>query len=512
MTLSSHLEMLYDPLQKRPNLWIWTELTKWDWSCYDSLVRFPNSPSISNANKSGNFERYNIARNHLRFYNNVGTTATYEMPYRLVCENGVEGLTFYVLRRIIEIHPAMSVSIIDEASLNPLWVRLKEINLKEVVRFYNIQDQDGEDASRAIVEGAHQVPFERLGELPLWRLSVIRRHTGSEIQEIAHDKITLEVGFFWHHGIADGGSGIAFHMEFLNALNKLIIENCTLPTSIDSIVIVPKLDLLPSIEEAHPLPLSLFFIAKQILKVILPTVPDKRLWTGPPIRSENNRTRLHTLFFPFPIVDALVRRCRENNVTLTALVIVIIARVLAKFYPDYKRFKGKTAMSFRRFTGTDKNLMVNYTTSFNHRFSSVPKLGYINCGGSFSWTTVRACKREINAATAAPNNHTIGLFKFLRDYFSWLRNTVGSKRHDSFEVSNVGVMDVDQSHGVKINRVLFSQSSNVVGPPYIFCMATAKGGDLAIGLTCQDGVVEMESAERVLADLESELLELAKCE
>jgi hypothetical protein len=62
---------------------------------------------------------------------------------------------------------------------------------------------------------------------------------------------------------------------------------------------------------------------------------------------------------------------------------------------------------------------------------------------------------------------------------------VGLRRVDSFEVSNVGVMDGsdDQSKVAKVKRILFSQSSNVIGPPYVFSVATAKGkGILLLGL------------------------------
>jgi hypothetical protein len=63
---------------------------------------------------------------------------------------------------------------------------------------------------------------------------------------------------------------------------------------------------------------------------------------------------------------------------------------------------------------------------------------------------------------------------------------------------------------VKIRRILFSQSSNVVGPAYVFSVATANGGDLGIGLTWQDEIVDLGSAERVLAGLDSELRVLAR--
>jgi hypothetical protein len=54
---------------------------------------------------------------------------------------------------------------------------------------------------------------------------------------------TIDVGFFWHDGIGDGGSGLAFHMEFLDELNDLAIENDAPPPSVEIIAIPSKLDL-----------------------------------------------------------------------------------------------------------------------------------------------------------------------------------------------------------------------------------------------------------------------------
>jgi Alcohol acetyltransferase len=439
-------------------------------------------------------------------------TASYEISESVLRQNGLEALAFTCLRQIINRHPVMSVSIVDEGSANPSWVRLPEIDLKKVVHFKSLAEQET-TSSEGIIEAAHRMPFEQLGELPLWRVVLIQHPTTSSKEETTAITKTIDVGFFWHHGIGDGASGVAFHQEFLDALNDLAVENHV--PSAETIAIPSKLDLLPSIEEAHPLPLSAFFLIRQLFKSILPCNSDRLLWTGPPIRSENNITHLRTLVFPSPIVDALLRVCRENGVTLTSLLIVVIARALATTYSDYQRFKCKTAISFRRFIGTEKRAMVNYVTSISHWFSSIPKTGYNDCGGDFSWNAVRACKREINTATAGAKNHTIGLLKYLDDYAGWLRTRVGLQRVDSFEVSNVGVMDGgldDQSKVAKVKRILFSQSSNVIGPPYVFSVATAKEGDLAIVLTWQDGILTVESAEKVLAGLEAELQGLANCQ
>jgi Alcohol acetyltransferase len=380
----------------------------------------------------------------------------------------------------------------------PRWVRLKEIDLSKVVKFVK-------GDSRQVLEDAHQVGFT-WGELPLWRVVVIiPEDEGNE---------GIEVAFFIHHAVGDGKSGFAFHLDFRDALN---VESSTEGDNPGNIVQVPKLDLVPSLEEAHSLPLSYWFIATQFIKSILPKSKDERHWTGAPIRSEKNITNLRLLYLPSSILGSLLEKCRQHDVTLTALLTVTIARVLAKVYHDYNRFNCTCAMSFRRFTGTGDRAMCVYVTSYTQKFSTDSLAGYIPCD-TFSWDAIQSCFKEIKSATASPANQQVGLLNFVDNYAGFFKGKLGKEREYSFEVSNVGVFDPrDQSvddgnlNGrVKLDRILFSQGSNVISPGLVFCVASAKGGELGIGLTWQEDVVVKEDAEKVLKELEAELRGLAK--
>jgi hypothetical protein len=168
-------------------------------------------------------------------------------------------------------------------------------------------------------------------------------------------------------------------------------------------------------------------------------------------------------------------------------------------------------MSFRRFTGTDQKAMVCYVSAFSHQFSSSGESNYIPCSGDFSWKPVETCHREIKVATASPKNQKIGLLWFLSDYEGFFRKQVGQQREFSFEISNVGVMDVESGGGdcAGIDRIIFSQSSNVVGPALAFSIASVMGGDLGIALTWQKGIVEDDLAVKVLQTLEAELASIS---
>ena len=443
---------------------------------------------------SGRFEKYNIARNQIGFYTNVGMTARYEIDRELMAD--IENSIFGAVTQLVNSHPVMALSILDESSHSPSWTRLQKIDLRQVVKFAN--DVQNSDISAAI-ESEHQKPFKDLETLPLWRLMVFSlcgRNSG-----------TIIVGFFFHHGICDGLSGVAFHIDFLKALRSPGLLDQKYPTIID----VPKLSLLPALEEMHQLPLSIYFIATQILKSILPAAKDDLCWTGRPIHPEPHTTSQRSLFLPFEIVDNISRLCRNHGVTITALLTVIIARVLAGIFPDYERFTNTTAMSFRRFTDTPPNAMVLSVSSFGHRFSKTRGNDYLECGGEFNWETVKACGKEIQTATSSPKNSQVGLLSFLNDYGGWLKGRVGQKRDHSFELSNVGAMDGGlEGPKPRIKSLLFSQSRNVTGGALNFSVASVKGGDMGIALTWQESVVATETAERVLADLEAELRDVGE--
>lgn len=393
----------------------------------------------------------------------------------------------------------MGVSLIRDDTRRPLWVRLPEINLTKVVGFVDWKGSQRE--LEAMLESMHNESFDGLGELPLWRITVFSwpRKETSETGDI-------DVAFFFHHGLCDGMSGVAFHIAFLEALINLTTTNERHP----AIVKVPKLDMLPSIEAAHDLPLSIPFIICEVVKAFILDQSDEKCWTGSPVRFEPNITCFRTLYLPLHFVDTLSQLCRSHGVTITSLLTILIARALAKTFPHYPRFCSQTAMSFRRFTGTDNRAIVNYVAPIAHRFSIMRRKGYLECGGDFSWDVVKSCHREVRDATTSPKNQKVGLLKFVNDYAGWFRKQLGHKREYSFSVSNIGIL-----HGrgetdliPRVKQVLFTQPRNVTGSALAFNVVSAKGGDLSIALSWQKDVVEVDSAENILHNVNTQLQKL----
>lgn len=76
--------------------------------------------------------------------------------------------------------------------------------------------KSGIDLDR-FMEDAHRVPFDRVQQIPGWKIKVVcedpsllSQHSGG---------IVLHVGWFFSHVIGVGMSGVAFHRAFLDSLN-----------------------------------------------------------------------------------------------------------------------------------------------------------------------------------------------------------------------------------------------------------------------------------------------------
>jgi hypothetical protein len=416
-----------------------------------------------------------LAQSQTGFYTSVSMTARYELSADLIRDSDIECLIFAALRKVINRHAPLGVSIRE--SSEPCFFRLPRIDLREVTRF------SSEPNITSFLESAHRMSMGTQGELPLWRVIVMTN------KDIAH---TIDVAFLFDHAICDGLSGFAFHHELLHALYSV---RC--PTS--PIVDVPQLSLFQPIEEAYPLP---------PLPELPPANVDEFCWSGARVNVENQTNHLRIFYLSPSILEAVLKLCRDNNVAFTSLFNVSVARFLSKTYPEYSLFRGLCAMSSRRFTGMDNREMVNYVEPFFQQFSAAPGTSGIQCGGKFTWNAVRECDREIKAVTAGTgSNHQFPCLS-VQEFSNELMKFIGKRRLCAFSISNVGVFDQNVLDRVQITRVTFSQSIHINGAAFQFTLATVIGGELAVALTWQEGVVEVNIAEQMLYDLEMEFCRL----
>jgi hypothetical protein len=418
-------------------------------------------------------------------------------------------VVFAALTIVLCQQPIMGVSVVDETPGAASWVRLDTIDLQEVTRFITIS------GGQQFIEDEHQKPFDRVGELPLWRV-VIAEHmkdtTGSSGSGgLGSDSVDtiFDIGFFYDHAMADGLSGVAFHLDLLDALNALGAEAASSKLPLEPVIEIPRQELLPNLENAGHFPLSIRFIGWEIIKAFILGDKDTKRWTGPPVMFSKDippKTRIRTIILPSSISAKISARCRRNKVTITPLLTVLIARHLANMYPNYSRFLGTIAIQLRRFTGVSNRQMVNQVSGVTVSCSTEEKKGYVSCS-LVDWDTIRACRAIIDDAAKSPANQITILLKFLSNFEEFFWSKVGKERSWSFELSNVGLADggLSGSGVAKLRRLVFSQPANVAEAPYVFSVAGVKGGDMVIALTWQEGVLEEAKAEKVMKDLENEL-------
>jgi len=418
-------------------------------------------------------------------------------------------VTFAALKTVVCQQPIMGVSVMDETPRAASWIRLNTIDLHEVTKFV------ARPGGQQFIEDEHQEPFERLGELPLWRVVVAEHQSSVAGSPVSGDMdnpkkdAVFDVGFFYNHAIGDGLSGAAFHLDFLDALNALGAETASSKTAPEPVIEIPKLELLPNLENAARFPLSIKFIGWEIIKEFIIGDKDPKRWTGPPVMFSHEtppKTRMIAIFLDYTTSAKIYARCQHNKVTITPLLTVLLARHLANAYPTYSRFLGTIAIQLRRFTGASNRQMVDQVSGVTVNCSTKGERGYISCN-LVDWKAVRACRAVIDGAAKSPANQITILLKFLSNVEGFFRSKVGKDRSWSYELSNVGLVDGSlYSDGIaKFRRLVFSQSANVNEAPYVFSMASVKGGDMAISLTWQEGVLEEAKAKQVMEALLGEL-------
>jgi hypothetical protein len=142
---------------------------------------------------------------------------------------------FSALSILIHKHPILSAIPVDEDTSHPYFARLTSINLLDALTFMSrqmpLQENERDVELDEILEVQHNTPFKRnYGSVPFWRV-IILTNPFTETEFVAC--------FIFHHALGDSTSGIAFHNDFLSALQA---GPAPFPSSI---IYPPKTNLLP---------------------------------------------------------------------------------------------------------------------------------------------------------------------------------------------------------------------------------------------------------------------------
>lgn len=456
----------------------------------------------------GIIERYYIARSHLGYYNNVCVTATYSIPPALLsstllaadCSTAAANLTYQILAQLNSQHPSLGISVLGAGTQTPSWNRLESIDLPSLVTFAE------PDVSAEYLLKLFNTPI--LGDdgtAPLWRVLVIPSppDVTSGTPE-APAPFHLTIGFFYHHAIGDGLSGAAVQI----GIHRAIIAALREPSSNPPTTVQPSsADLPPSFETAVPLSIT----AGGFMRALYETVfPNRDVWSGALItHSKPVVTKMRQFTLSAAQAAALAARCRRHETSVTALLMVVIAEVVAGKTKGAKGIDGNAAISLRKFAdGVGAEDMGTYISAMSCLFFRSSAKGKGRLGGGVEWEEAKRVKGLLAKRAGGTKNQFTAFLKLIPNVVKFLEGRPGQSRGKSFEISNLGVVDFGREEveggeeSVGCERVVFGQSANVMGAAYSFSVATVKGGELNVLLSWQKGVVEERIANAVMVELE----------
>lgn len=470
--------------------------------------------------KAGNGEHRNIIRDALGLYGTVMITAVYDHDLPTVEEHLLpRDAILSGICQCVQQHPVLSCIITEPLSESPAFARPPSIQLNDHLIVHPAQN-DGLDLAamlQGFISQAHNTAVHDGFRTPAWKLHVK-----------ALTSTRFAAAFAFSHAFGDGGSGLAFHKTFTDGMTSQVPVPGDLQVSTQDLATLP-----PPLEQAGKLTISWSFLLAPALATYLPK-PFIRLfgskndaaakvWTsGSRLSSEQPlATAVHLLLLPAESVSAVLGQCRAHSspaakITLTGLLCHVVARALRRglashHIPDAERtaFDCGIAIDLRHLLDgrITKDDMANTTSSITERIQ--PPRENTEPTDAL-WSSAAGTTAKLIKTTSTLHDQPVGLLSYLSNYRSWMETRAKEDPDSSFEVSNLGAVDVakDSTH-CSMDTLVFSQSADAIGPPLGINVASVKGGSMTISMTWRPGQLgvrdEQSFVRNVCEDIEREL-------
>lgn len=446
-----------------------------------------------------------MARHALGFKNNVCMTATYSKPGGI---ESIDSAIFRALKQTIKKLPAMSALPMDEGLPSAYYARPLEIDLKHAVVFVELKQLVDDSATNQelqdVLNVQHNLNFINDGTSPFWRL-IILRHVGNSS--------TFMASFVFHHSLGDGMSGQAFHRSFhasLLDLDSLSLEDDTL----NVFTTTSSLEMTPSLENLHPLPLSAWFLGSKLWNEVF-AKQHGELWSGKSVSFAEaaQTTQVHLITVSEEIAKPLLRLSRQHSVTLTATLETLLAECIFNYLPaEYQKLTCDGTLSLRRFIPqVDDDSFGNYVSTYRHDHYRRE----IDSNAEESlWTEAGQVKESI-AAEVSKNgtDSVVGLLRWAGSLLDFFKKKENKTRDSSFEIGNLGVFKYQRIPSLtdwSITQVIFSQSQNAFGPPLSASIASGPDGSLSICFAWLETIIESEWMQEVIHRFQQKIDELSQ--
>ncbi|KAF1974308.1 hypothetical protein BU23DRAFT_589069 [Bimuria novae-zelandiae CBS 107.79] len=487
--------------------------------------------------KFGINETYQLAMYILDQYRGTVLSCRYAIPPRLApaeSRTKLEELVKVALVDTIMRHPMLQVGMKDATSKTPSWIQLQSLDLTQHIKWlYLGEDVDFDQTVQEIfrVQLDDRFPDYSIKQ-PNWTITVIRQG----------DAPIMEVLLTWNHPQFDGAGAKVLHEDFLQMLNNAeggAYERTGLNGDILRLPETPP--LLPApLETLKSLPLDFLFLAKVFWEEFRPQFLNRDVsWaTWCPIRTSPYKTQFRAFFVDNPSLQAILALCRKNKTTITGLLngLALIAFSQQLDSTIAPAFQSSTIMDHRRNLppappdapwGRSDRVVSNYVTQVFHRFETelVTRIrSKLPADSSEERDLSADLQRELWAVSAQNRleivrkletglrNDLVGVFKWVTDWQQTMRDLARKTRQFTWLVTNVGILDGKTSDGGQrwsIDRAQFGLSAEIPAAAIEFAPISVAGRGMCVSANWPDCAVDPIFGERIMADLERWLAQLA---
>ncbi|KAI3391071.1 hypothetical protein diail_8057 [Diaporthe ilicicola] len=493
--------------------------------------------------KLGINEAYQLAMYLLDQYRGTALSCRYEIPPRLASAESRAHLEEAVKVAVVDTimrHPMLQVGLVNATSKTPSWIQLQSLDLKQHIKWSYIGEHD--DFEQTVRESFRDKLDERFPDLsikqPGWCITVIRQG----------DAPIMEIILTWNHPWFDAMGAKVFHEDFLEVVNadKGAHERTRLDGDVLTLPQAPP--LLPTpIESLTRLSVDLKVLAKALWEEIRPDFLNRDVsWAAwCPIRPSPYKTQFRAFWVDNTSLLAIQALCRQNKTTITGLIngLALIAFSSHLDAAAAPAFQSSTIVDHRRNLPVRSDRVVsNYVTQCLHIWDkklvtrirshlSAVKGGDLSAElGRELWAVSARNRREIvQKLEAGLQNDLVGLFKYVTDWQKTMSDMARRKRQFSWLVTNIGVLDGNTAPGTtpksptsggdtnefdngqmwSISRAQFGLSTEVPFAGIEFSPVSVAGRGMSVGASWADCAVDAVLGERIMADMERWLVQLA---
>lgn len=441
--------------------------------------------TMSVSRPAGSLEQYSIYRKILGSMAPVVVLARYSKPL-------TKEVLYPALMQLIANQPLLGITCMTENTI-PSFVKINSIDLERVVAW-------SDQALETLVNDQFtntDIAYNQL-ELPLWRLIVTT------------DNFAL---FVFDHGPFDGNSGAYFHQLLLEQLNSLSLSE---ESKLDSVVPTSSLDLNQNFERVADIKPPWYMLFSVLASSYL-----GKLWPASVQPMSLPVKYPHEAYSVFDQFDPIKSRkflelSRANGVTLTGLLVVILARTVAELVPDDQldvrtksaniefsidiNARGRAPMKLV----SDNLILGNYVYTYDDKIN-VQKSVTLQSTFDQAKTVINNLKSQIQSFKSA---YTVGLLQYIDVYKYLIKNKEKlAARRTLIEVSNLGAFPAGDGDW-KLTDMAFSQANTSNGASYTLNMASIRSESIwySISLATKDQAQVRQFADRFKQNME-QLLE-----